>query len=1072
MREPRHPFGLRVRRYCVLDSQAGVLSLLAHPGERSRGARHLSLRACHVDDVVDGWDDQGSPRPCTFRIVRTAGGEGSSASRSRSGGRSLRASITLTAPCRADADAWKRVLRMHMHALSSVHTPDSVELGSERVSTVVEPGWDLTPTLTEDRLATLEPSAALAEDADKPPLRVQPSASSPASLMPTCPSRRRPEAFHRYQTVPDSALREAIARLRAGSSDEPNVRATVQLRPGHARPRRSSLASLPPLRPPQLSSLAATGAVGSTLRAAAAVHIAESTCESLPLMALDEDDSDEGPSAGRVGLLLAVGCAHITLSAGVVFGWAALEPLLINEGAFATACAEPRDDGGLCPARALRFNVMFTLGTFGNNVSTVAFGFVNDRYGPRTCNLIASSLMLAGAVLMAAGCGGHRPSPWAPAARSAFLLTGYFFLGMGGPGIQMPVYQLASLVPANSAAVLSLFAALFNVSECLFAAFYLGERAGASLFALFCMYAGVVLAVLVTGQYLWPSAPPIATASSAEDGFSTDEVDPLHTAFQGAEAHPVEACPGDDGPNPSLVPSLCRFFEARVEEGRLSGPAREATHSSGRSTLPSPPVSSVHPAGEDNSLVAPLLSDSAGPSVDPSSRTAPGLSSQDSHRSLLSTQSLPLASAGRADQLQAGAAAAGPDELGPCLVLRTQSETSPSLSPRGARRHQSQPVGPEELARRQLISLDRLPLWASRLQLPSGGPPLPWEPWIGRSRQKRGSSGGRPAERASSLRDGEPRPLDEEPLVSPARSDTVAPGDGKLRRDRFVLDSREVGGFPAALVAGAPAALEVPATSLAIESLSLADASSPRPLASSPVADAMGPLQSLPFERQVRTREFFHLATFTAVHALRCAVPPLRALRGELTRIRHSARDRLNFVLGTAAQLLAFKEGPGRPAQLRAQRQAASFSALLPCGFLALPFIGWLLTRQPVAASFVLVDVLGVAYSLLLATRESALHIVAFVLVAVSQQCLYSTYFASVASLFGFRDYGKIVGVVNLGVAVVGASQVFVTALAVHVGYDHVNILLATAVLPLLGYSATELLGSRLGREPGSAKRH
>lgn len=262
-------------------------------------------------------------------------------------------------------------------------------------------------------------------------------------------------------------------------------------------------------------------------------------------------------------------------------------------------------------------------------------------------------------------------------------------------------------------------------------------------------------------------------------------------------------------------------------------------------------------------------------------------------------------------------------------------------------------------------------------------------------------------------------------------------------------------------------------------------------------------LQALPFRRQLRTRQFAHLAAFTSLHALRCECAPracarlcVRTARGgapsasareshtppprtpALPRgtlgtgaARPPARPRprsrvraasLNFVLGTVVQQLDRKFGHGAPAErARAARLGSEFMALLPFGFLGLPLIGWLLDARPTAASYVLVDVVGVAYGVLLCTRSVGALRFAFSLVALSQQFLYSTYFAAVAKQFGFLNYGKLSATVNLLVAAVGSLQYPLGALAVSRGFSSVNLLLAACTLPLLASSALELGGWR-----------
>lgn len=171
-------------------------------------------------------------------------------------------------------------------------------------------------------------------------------------------------------------------------------------------------------------------------------------------------------------------------------------------------------------------------------------------------------------------------------------------------------------------------------------------------------------------------------------------------------------------------------------------------------------------------------------------------------------------------------------------------------------------------------------------------------------------------------------------------------------------------------------------------------------------------------------------------------------------------RRRLTFVMGTVGAQLEAKFGHKHKGAQRSARLAGTFSALLPFGFLGMPLIGWLLDRKPLCASFFLVDLAGAAYgALLFAQADWALEL-CFALVALSQQLVYSTYFAAVAKLFGFANYGKLSGVINLLVAGLGSAQYALGALALAHGFAAVNLALLVSVLPLLAYSLSRLAAS------------
>jgi len=83
-------------------------------------------------------------------------------------------------------------------------------------------------------------------------------------------------------------------------------------------------------------------------------------------------------------LFALVGVSHTLLTAGIVFGWASLLPILRREGLDLT----PSEFAGV-----------FTHGAIGNYLSSLPFGFLLDRTGPKTCGIISSILFGVGIFL-------------------------------------------------------------------------------------------------------------------------------------------------------------------------------------------------------------------------------------------------------------------------------------------------------------------------------------------------------------------------------------------------------------------------------------------------------------------------------------------------------------------------------------------------------------------------------------------------------------------------------------------------------------------------------------------------
>jgi len=179
-------------------------------------------------------------------------------------------------------------------------------------------------------------------------------------------------------------------------------------------------------------------------------------------------------------LWASVGVLQTLLTAGIVFGWASLLPILRDEGVHYT----PQE-----------FATIFTAGAVGNYLSTLLFGITLDRFGPRVAGVLASLLFALGLVL----CSNNESY--------LSLLVGFGLLGFSGPGIQMPTLHLANLFPdgGGSALYMSSQAAAFDGGTIIFAMVrLLYQKTELPTTTFFKLYLIVPASVLVTALLVWP----------------------------------------------------------------------------------------------------------------------------------------------------------------------------------------------------------------------------------------------------------------------------------------------------------------------------------------------------------------------------------------------------------------------------------------------------------------------------------------------------------------------------------------------------------------------------------------
>ncbi|GAW20001.1 hypothetical protein ANO14919_094950 [Xylariales sp. No.14919] len=152
--------------------------------------------------------------------------------------------------------------------------------------------------------------------------------------------------------------------------------------------------------------------------------------------------------------ILQIVCAVIYcfFAAGVVFGYAALKPVLKQTGAYQDIC----EGNDMCVE--IRLNFMFTVAAVATNVAALPVGAILDHYGPRVCGVIGAMFLAIGAVFMA----------YAERVSFDALLPGYLFLALGGPFTYISSFQLSNAFPQHSGLILALLTGAFDASSALF----------------------------------------------------------------------------------------------------------------------------------------------------------------------------------------------------------------------------------------------------------------------------------------------------------------------------------------------------------------------------------------------------------------------------------------------------------------------------------------------------------------------------------------------------------------------------------------------------------------------------
>ncbi|EMF11883.1 MFS general substrate transporter [Sphaerulina musiva SO2202] len=163
------------------------------------------------------------------------------------------------------------------------------------------------------------------------------------------------------------------------------------------------------------------------------------------------------------------------LASGIVFGFAALKPVLVDQGVYREFCSaeELELDVEVCYEQDLRLNVFFAIASTTCNVSALAVGTILDRYGPRVAGIIGSLSLAAGSALMG--------SAFAIPEFDGYIV-GNILLSLGGTFIFVPSFQVANAFPKWSGTIVAMVTGAFDASAAVFLFFRIAYEASGGTF--------------------------------------------------------------------------------------------------------------------------------------------------------------------------------------------------------------------------------------------------------------------------------------------------------------------------------------------------------------------------------------------------------------------------------------------------------------------------------------------------------------------------------------------------------------------------------------------------------------
>ncbi|KAI9721388.1 MAG: hypothetical protein M1828_005137 [Chrysothrix sp. TS-e1954] len=205
----------------------------------------------------------------------------------------------------------------------------------------------------------------------------------------------------------------------------------------------------------------------------------------------------EVPRSKRLAQVAAA-VLYCLLAAGVVFGYAALKPVLIAEGVYRERCSldEKEQEVRVCRGQELRLNLLFTLAAVTTNIAALPIGTILDRYGPRVTGTVGAFFLALGALFLASA-----------GPRVDLYIPGYLFLALGGPFVFISSFQLSNAFPTRSGLILALLTGAFDTSSAVFLVYrlvYEWTSGRATLKVFFLGYLVVPVGVLLAQGLLMP----------------------------------------------------------------------------------------------------------------------------------------------------------------------------------------------------------------------------------------------------------------------------------------------------------------------------------------------------------------------------------------------------------------------------------------------------------------------------------------------------------------------------------------------------------------------------------------
>ncbi len=136
-------------------------------------------------------------------------------------------------------------------------------------------------------------------------------------------------------------------------------------------------------------------------------------------------------------------------ASGIIFGWVGLDSLLLKDGVYQWKCPKGEIE---CEEQKDELHLIYTFAAAGNLFSSLVFGYLLDRFGPRSCLAASLAGVAVGIGLLGLSTEGHD-----------YFMPSIVLIGATGAGVQIALFHLSNLFPGHKNAVMTTFSGFFQL---------------------------------------------------------------------------------------------------------------------------------------------------------------------------------------------------------------------------------------------------------------------------------------------------------------------------------------------------------------------------------------------------------------------------------------------------------------------------------------------------------------------------------------------------------------------------------------------------------------------------------